>query len=282
MDLPHEALVSSSDTIGTTDGYSDRALRTRPDRRNVQATSRMPNQLALSPIGGAAPFQEAGERSRLSQSGALPQSPVEKERVDREQQDAKRRYQSPTPDYNELLDRCNAAERKLADGERKMNDLLQQVEKLKRRLAEEADKSRLTQNDNIILRAQIADMSNAQEPLREEDYYIAEFSQIRSDIESWAAKETRTMPKQPLSEKNIPSLVSRLRTLGEHGMAAAQWISKKETNFFQQRRNRIALIRLVAAVVLFDKVFDLFSFGMTREDSEFFKGIEKDLCLTGT
>ena len=280
--VPHETLVSSSDAIGTADGHSDRALRTRSGPWSVHTTGRMSNQLPQSSIGGPAPFQEGGERPRLSQSGALPQPPVEKERVDREQEEVKSKYQTPMSDNNELLDRCNAAERKVVDGERKIKDLLQQVEKLKRQLAQEADKSRLTQNDNIILRAQIADMCNAQEPLREEDYYIIEFCQIRIDIESWAAKETKTMPKQPLSEKNVSSLVSRLQSLGEHGRAAGQWILNKEINFFQQRRNRIALIRLVAAIVLFDKVFDLFSFGMGREDSEFFKGIEKDLCLTGT
>ena len=121
-------------------------------------------------------------------------------------------------------------------------------------------------------------MSNAQEPLREEKYYILEFTQLGMDIESWAAKETRTMPSQPLSVTDSTRLVSELRAYGEHGKRAAEWFEHRNKKVFQERRNRIALIRHFVAIVLYDQVFDQFAFGFERAYSQYLRNIENQLC----
>jgi hypothetical protein len=180
-----------------------------------------------------------------------------------------------------LLERCSAAEKKAVDAERKVNELRQEYEKVQQQLVLEANNCLSLKKDNTLLRAQIADMSGAQEPLREEKYYILEFSQIGMDIDSWAAKETRTMSKQPLSESDSLQLLSSLHTCGAHGTKAAEWFGGKDKRFFEERRNRIALIRHVTAIVLFDRVFDRFALALKPEFSEYLKSIEKELCTTG-
>ena len=137
------------------------------------------------------------------------------------------------------------------------------------------------EKDNDLLRAQIADMSNAQEPLREEKYYVFEFRQIGMDIEFWAAKRLRTMPTKSLSNTDSRVIVSELRNCGEYGETASKWFDGKDIKQFKERRNLIVMIRHVVAVVLYDRVFAQFIFGFSRRTSVYFDEVEKRICLNG-
>ena len=183
--------------------------------------------------------------------------------------------------YIELLDRYKAADGKVVHVEKQLDDLRREHEELQQQLAQETSNRLRYEKDNALLRAQITDMTSAQEPIREERYYILEFNQIGIDVESWAVKETRTMPTQSLSKADSFTIVSELVASGEHGKKAAKWFGNKDKRFFQERRNRIAVIRHVVAVVLFDRVFDRFAFGFSREQSMYFDEIEKRICLNG-
>ena len=184
-------------------------------------------------------------------------------------------------DYNGLLDRYNAVGAKAGETERKLNEARQECKQLQQQLAQESNNRLTVTKDNVLLRAQITDMSSAQEPLREEKYYILEFSQVGMDIDSWAAKETRTMSKESLSENDSLQLCSELQKCGEYGNRATQLFEGKNRMLFQERRHRISLIRHVTAIILFNRVFDLFAFGLSRDYSEYFKNIEARFCLNG-
>jgi hypothetical protein len=183
-------------------------------------------------------------------------------------------------DYNSLVDRFNAIDLKRMETERTLNEVHQENMRLQQELAYERDTRVALKNDNVLLRAQIADMSSGQEPLREENYYVLEFRQIGMDVDSWAAKETRTMSKKPLSEADCKQLFSELYKSGEHGRKAAEGFEAK-TKLFQERRNRIVLIRHVIAIILFDRIFDVFTFGFKRDYADYFKDIEAQLCRNG-
>jgi hypothetical protein len=206
---------------------------------------------------------------------------AEKEKIELERHNFVQKHQLLKEKYNALNFRCHIAEEKSANSERKLNETLQESQKLRQHLAHESNGRLALQKDNSLLRAQITDMSSAQEPVHEEKYYVLEFNQIRTEAESWAARETRAMPKQPLSETESFQIASVLQTCGEVGEKAARWLQGKDRMFFQERRNRITLIRHVIAVVLFDGIFDRFAFGLERELSECFKNIEKGLCSHG-
>ena len=134
---------------------------------------------------------------------------TEKETIGLEKHDAAKKYQLLLNDYNVLLDRYKAVETKAADTERKLNEARQESKQLHQQLAHESNNRNTLKKDNILLRSQITEMSSAQEPLREEKYYVLEFNQIGMDVDSWAAKETRTMSKQPLSESDCHSALHR-------------------------------------------------------------------------
>lgn len=151
----------------------------------------------------------------------------------------------------------------------------------KQQLAEESNTRLALAKDNHLLRSQISEMSIAQEPLREEQYYILEFTQLRMDIESWAAKETRNMTKQMLSDQEYSQVVQVLRSCGETGRNAAEWFQRIHPRTWQDRRSKIGLIRHFVAVVLFDHVLERFSFGFDRVWSKYFTDMEKLICRNG-
>jgi hypothetical protein len=205
----------------------------------------------------------------------------EKRKADAERREAAHKYQELLAEHNSLRKLYTDADTKVTHDGRQIIELQNQLKQVQHRLVGESKSRATLTSDNYLLRSQIAEMSSAQEPLRDEQFYILEFNQIRIDIESWAAKETRTMPKQSLSETQSLQLISLLKTYGETGNNAAEWFRHKDRRFFQERRNQIALIRHLIAVVLFDQVFDRFAFGFERGYSKYFTDIEKLICKHG-
>jgi hypothetical protein len=143
------------------------------------------------------------------------------------------------------------------------------------------DKCSALEKDNDQLRNQIASMSSAQEPLREEEYYILQFNQIKIDIDSWVAKETRSKPTEPLSDETRNMISSALAGLGRHGSHSADNIMPQIQMFYGDRRRRIALIRHIIAIVLFEKIFSRFVFGLNHNSSEYLSYIESQIYSSG-
>jgi hypothetical protein len=206
---------------------------------------------------------------------------LEKRRADRERRDAANKYQELMAEHTNLRKMYSDADTKATHDIRQIIDLQNQLQQVQHLLVSESNSRATLTKDNYLLRSQIAEMSSAQDPLRDEQFYILEFNQIRMDIESWAAKETRTMPKQFLSESESFQLISLLKTYGETGNNVAEWFRRKDRRFFQERRTQIALIRHLIAVVLFDQVFNRFAFGFDRSHSKYFTDIEKLVCKHG-
>jgi hypothetical protein len=77
-------------------------------------------------------------------------------------------------------------------------------------------------------------------------------------------------------------LLAEFPRYGSHGAESVKWFVKQSPGFVVDRRNRIALIRHVIAVVLVDRVLDRFVFGMLWEFSNFLTGMEMWICMNGT
>jgi hypothetical protein len=213
--------------------------------------------------------------------GRAAEMALEIRKADMARRDSANKYQELLAEHNNLRKMYMDADAKATRDARQMIELQSRLEQVQYQLTGESNSRAALTKDNYLLRSQIAEMSSAQEPLRDEQYYILEFTQIRSDIESWAAKETRTTTKPFLSETASLQLISHLKTYGETGSNAAEWFQHKERKFFQERRNQIALIRHLIAVVLFDQVFNRFAFGFDRNYSTYFTDVEKLICKQG-
>lgn len=177
-------------------------------------------------------------------------------------------------EYAELLERYKANEQNLQELRKERNELRDQ-------LTCETSNALKYETDNELLREQIRDMSRGRDPIHDEGYYISEYTLIRANIESWAAKETRTMTKQPLSQPDFLTIVSELEQCGDHGKRASEWLNSKDRKMFQERRHRIALICHVTAIVLFDRVFDRYVFGFGEKTSRYFEMLEEQIFKKG-
>ena len=138
------------------------------------------------------------------------------------------------------------------------------------------------EKDNDLLRGQITNMSSAQEPIHEEEWFILQFSQIGMEIDSWAAKETRGKLAEPLSAADHQWLVERLTSLGRVGKRTVEMLGSGLADMYQDRRKKITLIRHIVSILLCEDVFQPFAFGLGPEKSEYLKKIEIDLCLHGS
>lgn len=135
--------------------------------------------------------------------------------------------------------------------------------------------------DNDILRSRIATMCTAEEPVHEENFYALKFIQINHDIESWTAKETREKPA-PLTAENLETVISGVNVLGSLTPSSIETLKVELLHFHEDRRLRIALIRHIIAVLLFDGILDRYAYGLNRQSSNYFKFIESHICNRGT
>ena len=196
--------------------------------------------------------------------------------------EANKQYNDLLAEYNRLRVRVNAAEAAAATTSRQLRDHRVGLDQTKQQLTEESNTRLALAKDNHLLRSQISEMSIAQEPLRGEQYYVLEFTQLRMDIESWAAKETRNMTKQMLSDQEYSQILQLISSCGETGRNAAEWFQRIHRRTWQDRRIKIGLVRHFVAVVLFDHVFERFTFGFDRVWSKYFTDMEKLICRNGS
>ena len=140
----------------------------------------------------------------------------------------------------------------------------------------------ILEKDNDLLREQITNMTSAQEPIHEEEWFILQFTQIGMEIESWVAKQTHAAPSAAISAANQEALVYEISTWGETGSHAADFVRTQLREINQNGRKKIGLIRHIIAVFLFEHVLDRFAFGFRREESTYFKHLEIDMCSHGS
>jgi len=178
------------------------------------------------------------------------------------------------PEYKELLERFERSQAAL-------HAVIEERDRLQTQFANERGESAKYKKDNALLRSEIVEMTRAREPLREESFFVGQFNEISADIESWAARETRKATLEKIPKADMAKLAAEFPKYGPHGVETAKWFSKQNSKFFQDRRNRIALIRHCLAIVLLDRVFDPFIFGFSRDLSNHFAGIEKWICMKG-
>ena len=242
-------------------------------------------------------LEESVKRMRKERDAAL----REKDSVLHENKEVKRKYGHLLTDYQKALNDCGNWRNQHEDRMKQFKALQKEYTNLQKQCSNLERENHLLQNDyarirsaydslakrcqdldkdNDLLRSQIATMGTAQEPVHEENFYILKFNQINQDIDSWTAKETRNKPA-PLTAETLETLISEVALLGELTPLSVETLKVELLHFHEDRRLRIALIRHIIAVVLFNNVLDRFAFGLNRQSSNYFKFIESQLYSQG-
>jgi chromosome segregation ATPase len=156
-----------------------------------------------------------------------------------------------------------------------------QFEHLKKDHEEIRRRCAVIDNDNNLLRGQITSMSSAQEPIHGEEFYISNFEQIKADVESFVAKETRgqTEGKFPgsFSERVLQRIRWILTKVGSLAEVKINEFIMELGTLHENRRSQIALTRYAIALVL-NSILLSFTFGLIRESSQYLQLIENGLC----
>jgi len=251
---------SAPEPIPTPDGKEEAPDGNQGNRNSKERARRRSEKLEDSaPTGRPAPLA-ATAKEYDDKSGAPTPEPVKAIEVKQQ------------PEYKELLERFEQSQATL-------HAVIEERDRLQTQFANERAESAKYKKDNALLRSEIVEMTRAREPLREESFFIGQFNEMSADIESWAARETRRAPLEKIPKPDMAKLGAEFPKYGPHGIETAKWFSKQNSKFVQDRRNRIALIRHSLAIVLLDRILDLFIFGFPRDLSNNFAGVEKWICM---
>jgi hypothetical protein len=181
--------------------------------------------------------------------------------------------------YESLWHDHNGARQVAREFERQCREALGVSQLATEQRARAFERCQILEKDNDALRSQIASMSSAQQPVHDEDYYILQFDEVKNDVERWAVTQSRDNTPALFLDGNAKAVIEQLASLGKNGNLSAQSLKTHLFAFYKDRRTRIALIRHVVGLFLFNEIFDKFAMGM--KSSDFFKWIEVDLFTQG-
>jgi hypothetical protein len=127
-------------------------------------------------------------------------------------------------------------------------------------------------SDNDELRKYIAQRgAERQQSLQNEQYYIQQFQELKSIIEMWIAKQSKSSATKELSQSNEIELLKFLTSHGKSGKMSAEFLKTKPQlcqKLYANIRSRIQLLRHIMAVFLIDQIFEPFATGMPSSLSQ--------------
>ena len=127
-------------------------------------------------------------------------------------------------------------------------------------------------SDNDELRKYIAQKeAEQQHSLRNEQYYIQQFEELKSIMEMWTVKHSKSSAGNDLSQSTEIEVLKLLASFGKSGKTSAEFLTQNQHLFqrlYANIRSRIPLLRHIAAVFLFDQVFEPFAAGLPSSLSQ--------------
>jgi hypothetical protein len=139
----------------------------------------------------------------------------------------------------------------------------------------------LLEKDNELLRSVIANMNSARQPLLNEDHYGREFDGLKGEIENWAVRQSKKSNPESFGQASMDEVIGILESLGNYGKQSAMFLQPKLFMLYQYRPTRMALIRHVNGLFIFDMVLSRYTFGFSREGSNYHEEIEDQLFQQG-
>lgn len=162
------------------------------------------------------------------------------------------------------------------------SDTLGHFETTKRILANEiaskSEQNELLKQDNATLRAVIANSKSSAAPCHEESYYVEHLDGLNHLIQSSVAKAFKQSCNQNLSEEAGNTVLDIISSIDPWGKQTVETLSRVTIwTLHKDARKRIALVRHIIALFLWDSVFDPFAFGLEKNISENLRAVEDNL-----
>lgn len=139
------------------------------------------------------------------------------------------------------------------------------------------------ENDNERLRGVLAKMSKARQPLRNEEYYQRQFDFLNNEIETWVVAQSKKSKPDEFTRDSKDYIISVLKDVGHScGAESAEYLRTRMLKLYKKRPTRIALIRHILGVYIFDKVLRKYAFGFDDVRSTYLNGLEDQFLQQGS
>jgi predicted RNase H-like nuclease (RuvC/YqgF family) len=139
------------------------------------------------------------------------------------------------------------------------------------------------ENDNERLRRVLAKMSKARQPLRNEEYYQRQFDFLNNEIEMWAVAQSKKSKPDEFTTDSKDYIISVLKDVGHScGAESAEYLRTRMLKLYKKRPIRIALIRHILGLYIFDKVLRKYAFGFDDVRSTYLNGLEDQFLQQGS
>ena len=172
--------------------------------------------------------------------------------------------------YFEERDKVEALQRQLEDRRR-------EIERISKIVVD-------YQAQNEDFRSEIFALGTGRGPLKDEEFYISTFEELKCLIEKEIVKLSRAHANLVFTEEQQGELLKKISEIGSWGTRCAEFLKLEKYSLqklYSQGQWRHPLLRHIVAWFLLDRVFDPFAFGISQEFSDGLKCVERDVISRG-
>jgi hypothetical protein len=141
------------------------------------------------------------------------------------------------------------------------------------------------EKDNEELRGYIAEMRSAQGPVHDDGYYVQTADRLNLQIQSWVARNSKTISDPYIPDNLAREVFKFVERLGENGKKSLQSLTSDHSSLqmlYKYSRSRIAVIRHIIALFLFQSIFHPFAVGLDEGQSELQYKIQECIFSQGS
>jgi hypothetical protein len=222
-------------------------------------------------------FRKANERLTTERNSLFRTNETLKDELNNLRREHEKQKSNHLREQQRLKEELNHEREVKDECQKQINLLLEEQQRLRSENAE-------LRTDNEQLRTHIVKMEPKDlKPLRDEDYYIQGFEELKSEVEMWSARHAKAKVSQALSKSSEAKLFECLDMLGDSGKSSSQFLQKHHATqvWYSNARTRIPLIRHIIGLFLFRHILEPFAAGLPPELSEALVWIDEDVMSHG-
>jgi chromosome segregation ATPase len=137
--------------------------------------------------------------------------------------------------------------------------------------------------DNELIRAQIYNTDRAGGPKNSEEHYLRSFQELSGDFENWVVRNSRAERQQKLTKEDEANLLALTRELGAYGPKTSRFLGSNDIlrEWYSNARSRMVLIRHIAAMFIYDQIFEPTVLGLPPDAAKLLRVIEHNILTQG-
>jgi hypothetical protein len=242
---------------------NDEVGQIRREKEDAEKVAREDQKALVTRIGELEKVLEASNNTSAILQRQKAKSDADKLRSDNSAKDLQKKLSILTRDKEALF---NANEQKRKAILVLENELHEKNRNIEQRIAQ--------------IQAHAFHIDSGVNPVNEDSYYVSQFNEIKVDLETWVASSTPNAAAT-LSKAQETSLLQIISTLGPGAKPTFDALKLYSRSWYKNPTVRVQMIRHIAALFVYERVFQPFVFALKAEFSRFLANIEADILSNG-